>query len=133
MVLDSIADISSEPNLNSDESITKVEGLLDGLINSETKRNLTEEESAKTYTTLNNIIGYAGESDCNATGNITDSMRNKTLDYLESVAKSYFAQTVVGGEPLIENTELYDIFMVKTTPSSSSTSRLTLEMMSLLK
>ena len=66
MVLDSIADISSEPNLNSDESITKVEGLLDGLINSETKRNLTEEESAKTYATLNNIIGYAGQNDCNA-------------------------------------------------------------------
>ena len=79
-------------------------------------RTLTETEQKKSYESINNIINYAGESDCTATGDVTNEMRDQTLEYFDKISDSYFSDAAVGEEPLVKVNDEYNAFMALTTP-----------------
>jgi len=77
--------------------------------------NLTAIEQIQVYNLLDNIFTYAGISDCNANSSISVTIRNKTLDYLETISESYFSHTAVGEDPLIVLNSQFNVFLAKTT------------------
>lgn len=121
MALNLIADLSSNQDLNTQDSILKTQSLLDKIVNSgSSNASLTESESQKVVQTVDQLISYAGGSDCAATGLVTAELKNTTKDYLQKTAQGFLEGTIVGDKPTIKNTDNYNIYLQKVTPCTLS-------------
>jgi len=84
--LNVLESLTQTPDLNSDETITNSREVLDDIVSLNNDTHPMSSESAESVANIvDSLIGYVGKTDCNATGDITESLREKTLTYLDQL------------------------------------------------
>ena len=107
-----LADVSAGADANSEETVKKSQGVLDKLLESANSSNpLSPAESAKVTETFDSMIDFASKDDCNATGEVTSSLKDRAKAYLDKVAEGFLSNSIVGEEPVITNTKNYNMYL----------------------
>jgi len=73
-----LQDLSADPELNSEDTMLKTQDVLNKIVNGDPDTPLSASESEKVATTVDQMIAYAGSTDCDATGEVTDQLREDT-------------------------------------------------------
>lgn len=102
------------------DNVTK--SALKTVLSSFTKANdtLSVTESTQVGKILDNFVRYASHSDCNATGNVTESLRAKAKEYLDLMSQG-MAKSVGLDEPmLVTKTKNFNMMVGKVTECTIS-------------
>mmetsp|Transcript_29156 Transcript_29156/g.26566 ORF Transcript_29156/g.26566 Transcript_29156/m.26566 type:complete len:126 (-) Transcript_29156:1625-2002(-) len=81
---------------------------------------ISPENSRKLSNVLDNMLSYSAEEDCEISNEFSISLKERTQKYLQKISNSNLAQQSPNEDPFIQTTELFDVLLIKVTPTELS-------------
>jgi len=100
--------------LEFDNELSKdvLNSVLDSIIRIE---ELSAEEAASVGNVMSNMMKYAGGTDCDAEGEVTENLRSNAKEYLDRISEGMASGAVTGGNDLISKTDNFNVLVSRTT------------------